>query len=215
MTPVDPELLRRVTSSLQSDLKPVRPIATDAALVVRLLVVFAAAALAGAAALGFEGVRLNPPISGAVLVCVLPLALIEAAAAASAMIPGSRWFPPAVSAIAGCVALAALLWFVLPDRGAGRFVPEGIACFTAGVVCAIFAASAAVLALWRGFAHNGNAAGLAIGALAGLAGLAMLELHCPNFRYPHVAVWHLAVVAVGAAAGYFFGSNRRAAELMQ
>jgi len=47
---------------------------------------------------------------------------------------------------------------------------------------------------------NPTAAGLAIGTLAGLAGIVMLELHCANFEVPHVVLWHTAVIWVAAAA---------------
>jgi hypothetical protein len=56
--------------------------------------------------------------------------------------------------------------------------------------------------LRRGFAVNPAGAGLAAGTLAGLAGLLMLEIHCPNFRAPHVMVWHTAVVPVSAVTGW-------------
>jgi len=55
--------------------------------------------------------------------------------------------------------------------------------------------------LRRGFAVNPAGAGLAAGTLAGLAGLLMLEIHCPNFRAPHVMVWHTALVPVSAVIG--------------
>jgi hypothetical protein len=54
--------------------------------------------------------------------------------------------------------------------------------------------------LRRGFAVDPRAAGLAAGSLAGLAGVAMLELHCANFEAPHVMLWHTAVIWVAAAA---------------
>jgi hypothetical protein len=55
--------------------------------------------------------------------------------------------------------------------------------------------------LRRGFAVNPVAAGLAGGALAGLCGVTMLELHCANFQALHILVWHTAVLPVVAAAG--------------
>jgi hypothetical protein len=216
MTPIDPELLKRVTASMTSGLTPVRPIPARTALVARLLTVFAGVALAGGAVLGFNGARrLDPLAAAAIFAAIGVFASLGATAAASAMVPGSRWFPPAVPAIAGSLALAVIFAAVFPDHSAGRFLPQGLQCFTAGVLCAIPAAVGASLSLRRGFATDRRAAGVAVGTLAGFAGLAMLELHCPNLRLPHVAVWHLAVVAAAAAAGYFFGSKRSDAELMQ
>jgi len=56
----------------------------------------------------------------------------------------------------------------------------------------------------RGAAGIG-AAGLAAGTVAGLAGLGMLELHCPNLKAVHVLVWHVAVVAVSGGLGFALG----------
>jgi hypothetical protein len=131
------------------------------------------------------------------------------------MIPGSRGFPPAVPALASCLTLAALFTSIFPDHSGGRFVPDGVRCLIAGLGGAVPVAAAAWWTLRRGFAASRRSAGVAIGGFAGLAGLTMLELHCPNFRLPHLLLWHLAVVAAGAASGYFFGSNRKAAELMR
>jgi hypothetical protein len=41
--------------------------------------------------------------------------------------------------------------------------------------------------------------------LAGLAGLAVLELHCANFEALHVLVWHTLVVPVSAGFGALIG----------
>jgi hypothetical protein len=46
---------------------------------------------------------------------------------------------------------------------------------------------------------------MAAGALSGLTGLAMLELHCPNLKAIHVMVWHLAVVIVSTVLGFTIG----------
>ena len=217
MTPVDPALVTRIAASIRSDVKPVRPMPSTNALVACLLAIFAAVSLGGAAILGFHGVRLLD-LGAAFLIFaeLLSLALLVSAASVSSMIPGSRRpMHPGALTLAACVVLATLFALVLPDRSMGSFVPQGIACFRAGMIWALPAALGTWLVLRRGFAIDRHAAGVAIGALSGLTGLAVLEFHCPNFRLPHVAVWHLGVLAVCAAAGYFFGSKRRDAELMQ
>ena len=84
--------------------------------------------------------------------------------------------------------------------GTERFVSQGMTCLIAGLLFAL-PASLAWWLLSRGFAVNSVAAGLAKGTLAGLAGVTMLELHCPNFEAPHVMVWHIAVLPVSAAIG--------------
>ena len=56
---------------------------------------------------------------------------------------------------------------------------------------------------------NSAAAGLAKGTLAGLAGVTMLELHCPIFEAPHVLVWHIAVLPVCGVAGALVARTAR------
>ena len=74
-----------------------------------------------------------------------------------------------------------------------------------GLLAAVPAACMSGLLLRRGFAVNPVAAGLAGGALAGLCGVTMLELHCPNFQALHVLVWHTAVLPGSAALGALVG----------
>jgi hypothetical protein len=84
---------------------------------------------------------------------------------------------------------------------AEHFVAQGIVCLKAGVVMALPAAAGIWLLLRRAYAVNPTAAGFVRGTLAGLAGVAMLELHCPLFEAPHAIVWHIAVLPVCGLAG--------------
>ena len=93
------------------------------------------------------------------------------------------------------------------QRGAGGGVRDSISrlpdralcsprrqCLTAGLLHAIPTVLAGWWILHRGFAVNTLAAALALGSLAGLAGVSMLELHCVNFEAPHAMLWHTAVL---------------------
>jgi hypothetical protein len=91
----------------------------------------------------------------------------------------------------------------------GSFVPEGIPCRRAGLAVALPTGVAVWLVLRRGFAMNAAGAGLAAGTLAGLAGLAMLEMHCPNLHAMHIMVWHTAVIPVSAIAGALLANMAR------
>lgn len=215
--PLDRVLLDRISASLRSDLRPVRPLPSTGVLVVALLAIFAAVALAGASVFGFYGWhRLSPAAAAAIFAPLAALATLMAVSAVSRMIPGARRAGrPAFQTAMVCTIMVGIFDLLFQDHRTDGFVPQGIACLKTGLLWAMPAALGTWLVLRRGFAVDARAAGLAIGALAGLAGLAMLELHCPNFRLPHVAVWHTAVVPVAALAGYFLGSKRKAAELMQ
>jgi hypothetical protein len=216
----NPELVERVAASMARDLKPVRPLPSRGATVSSLLVVFLAMTALGAAKLGFFGLlRLGPGAIALIFPALAGLAMLAAAASANAMTPGSRRpVHPALLMGAGCAVMAAVFALVFRDTSLGRFVPQGIACLRAGLLWAAPTAVFAWMLLRRGYAVDRAAAGVACGTFAGLAGLAVLEFHCANFRLWHILVWHVAVVPIGAAvvgAVYFFGSKRRAAELMQ
>jgi hypothetical protein len=82
-------------------------------------------------------------------------------------------------------------------------------CLIAGLSVAIPAGLLTWLVLRRGYAVDRAAAGLAAGTLAGLAGVATLELHCPNFELYHILLWHTAVVPLSAAAGLALAKKPR------
>lgn len=216
----DPAVLERIAASMTRDLKPVKPLPSTGATVSSLLVVFLAMAVLGASILGFFGLlRLTPGAIALIFPALGGLALLSAAASVNAMIPGSkRPFHPAALMALGCAVMAGIFVLLFRDYSLGSFVPQGISCLRAGLIWAAPTAVFAWMLLRRGYAVDRGAAGLAAGTFAGLAGMAMLELHCPNFRLWHVVIWHVAVVPIAAAvvaAFYFFGSKRRDAELMQ
>jgi hypothetical protein len=217
---VDPALIERMAAAARRDIRPVKPLPSDWALISSLLTIFFAVSVVGAATLGFFGLlHLSPGAIALIFPALGAFALLAAAAAVSAVIPGSRRVGhPAVLLAAGCIVMEGIFALVFHDYSVGHFVPQGLTCLKAGLIWAVPAGILSWLVLRRGFAVDGAAAGIASGTIAGLAGLAMLELHCPNLRLLHIAVWHLAVPPVSALAGwaiYFFGSKRKAAELMQ
>jgi len=220
MTP-DPDLLQRIAASLRADLNPVRPMPPAWALSAALFAAFALLSVCGAALLGFFGVKsLSPDAIAAIFPPLAALALLAAAACASAMVPGSkRPYSPEALLAAACILMAGVFGFLFHDYRTDSFIHQGTICLGVGLLWATPAALVAWLLLRRGFAVDGKAAAIAMGTFAGLTGVTVLELHCPNLRMPHVVVWHLAVLPITAAAVlaalYFFGSKRSDAELMQ
>jgi hypothetical protein len=122
----------------------------------------------------------------------------------SEMIPGSRHLFSAGKLLqASIAALLSVFILLFRDYHTDHFISVGLTCLFTGFAHAIPTALVSWLVLRRGFAVNRIAAGLAAGTLGGIAGVAMLELHCPNFQAPHVLLWHTAVVPLSAAAGAF------------
>ena len=98
-------------------------------------------------------------------------------------------------------ALLGVFGLLFHEYHTDHFISAGIACLLTGLACAAPAALLCWLLMRRGFAVSPVTAGLVCGALAGLAGVGLLELNCVNFQALHVIVWHTAVVAASAAGG--------------
>ncbi|HUB82537.1 MAG TPA: NrsF family protein [Bryobacteraceae bacterium] len=198
----DPALLDRIAGSIQPGMRPVRPLPSARALELLLYLAALAISVIVAAKLGLHGFAAmsGPQI---LILAAIPILIARATVLTiGAMTPGSkaREAPLTLFGIA-CASLVALFAILFRDPLSGPFVAPGLACLSAGVITAIPVGLAAWWLLHRGFVVNLAGAGLAAGTLAGLAGVVMLELHCPNFQTAHVIVWHMAVVPVSAALG--------------
>lgn len=200
---VDPVLLDRIVKSVGSSLRSVRPLPPAWVLVGGLVLICATVALAGAARSGLNGIQKLSAWERALIFPALGILICLAATAfVSEMIPGSRRrVAPGDLLGAGSLALLAIFALLFRDYGTERFVSQGVACLTAGLLHAIPTALASWWLLRRGFAVNSVVAGLVAGTLAGLAGVTMLELHCQNFQALHVMLWHTAVMPISGAAG--------------
>ena len=212
---VDAALVARIAKTIGDSARPARPLPPAWTVTAGLVVASAALAAGGAAVLGLYGL---PKLGGVRIAAIFPalvlLTWVAATLCVDQMTPGARHrAAPGWIVAGGSVVLAALFAVLFDDYRTVRFVPAGLVCLTAGVLQAIPAGLAGWLVLRRGFFVNPVSAGLTIGALAGLAGVTMLELHCANFEALHVMVWHTAVLPVssagGAAIGWAVGSLSR------
>jgi hypothetical protein len=197
------ETLQRVSDSIKASLRPVRPLPPTWMLAGSLILVCAAVALAGAAHAGFFGIEKMDLLERATIFSTLfVFAWVVGVGLVHEMVPGSRRriAPGALLAIVSGILLAVFA-LLFRDYQTSNFFSAGIVCLLTGLLFAVPTALLAWLVLRRGFAVNPVSAGLVTGTLAGLAGLAMLELHCQNFQAAHVLVWHIAVVPLSAAAG--------------
>jgi len=209
--PLEPALLRRITDSIGSSLQPVRPLSPTWRLAGSLFLIIAAVGVAGAARAGFYGIeKMDLLQAGLIFATLCVLAWAMAQEFVSELIPGSRRrVTPAVLLVTTCASLLVLFAFLFRDYRTEHFVAAGIVCLLIGILHAIPAGLLAWLLLRRGFAVNVVSAGLVGGALAGLAGITVLELHCVNFQALHILLWHTAVVPVSAALGAAVGWTLR------
>ena len=209
---VDPAILAGISQSIRADLRPARALAPGWILTSGMLLVCAAVALAVAGPLKLYGLHKLSGIETAVTLPVLTLLMVLAAVVSLAeSIPGSRRVMPPWLLVASCSgALAAMIAILFHDYQTERFVTQGLKCLALGLLTAVPASIGVWLVLRRGAILNLHSAGLARGTLAGLAGVAMLQLHCPNFETFHLLVWHLAIVPLSAVAGMWILTLRGA-----
>ena len=200
---VDPALLDRVSDSMRSSLRAVRPLPPSWALATGLILICVSVAVAGAMLLKPHGVlKMNALEIGLIFPILGILIWLAAVLCVSEVIPGSRRpVAPWLLSVSGSLGLAVVFALLFSDYGTERFVSQGMTCLTAGLLHALPVSAATGLVLSRGFAVNSVASSLAKGTLGGLAGVTMLELHCPNFEALHIIVWHIAVLAISGLAG--------------
>lgn len=198
-----PETLQRIADSIRPSLRPVRPLPPTWVMTGGVILVCTAVSLAGAARAGFFGFEKMDILERSLIFPALViLAYLTGNAFVHEMIPASRRRVSSGSLLA-FVSLVLLGVFALlfRDYRTDHFVSVGIVCLLTGLIHAIPAALLSWLLLRRGFAVNPVSAGLVAGALGGLAGVGVLELHCPNFQAAHILVWHTAVVPLSGAVG--------------
>jgi hypothetical protein len=163
-------------------------------------------AVAGAALSGFDAIgSLNPKGRIALFVTLAILGYATGRELVSQFIPGSRHFvAPRVLAATIVALLFGVSAFPLRDYRTDHFITAGVTCLTTGLICAAPTGLISAWILRRGFAVNPVSAGLVLGILSGIAGVAMLELHCANFQPLHL-LWHLLVVPVAGIVGALVG----------
>jgi len=205
--PLPAALLQSIAGSIGPTLAPVRPLPRSGILAVAVLLLSAAVALAGAMRIGFAGFAAMPTTTRVIIFGLLTLfGCLAAAHMVTRWVPGSRSriTSSGLLALVG-LGLLAVFGFLFQDYRTSHFLSGGIACLATGLLWALPAALVSLWWLRRGWVVNPVSAGAAAGVLAGLAGLALLELHCANFQASHVLVWHVLVPLVSAAVGATLG----------
>lgn len=200
---LDPRLLDRIDESIRRSLRPVKSLPPVWLIAGGLVLICAAVALGGAARGGFFGIaKMNLLERSLVFPALGLLASLAAVSFVHQMIPASRIrLSPTVLLALSSAALLAVFAPLFRDYHADHFLSAGVICLLTGLLHAIPAGLLSWLVLRRGFAVNPASAGLVAGTLGGLAGVGLLELHCPNFQAAHILLWHTAVVPVSAVLG--------------
>ncbi len=209
--PFDSARVHKPLNDLLTQLAPVTPLPSDRVLIAFTLGVFVAFTLVVGAIVGVQGyLRMTP--AERLLYCgaILFFGLLFSVAAAGAAIPGSKVRVPVGWAVASCVvALACLVTSLFPYFELNQFVSRGVPCLRFGCGCGALFGLLSALFLNRGYVTKVRTTTVLIGCFGGLSGVAALSLHCSIQNAPHILVWHLGAIAVGALGGFLIGEGLR------
>ena len=192
--------VQRVQQSILADLRPVKPLPSSGALWIVSVAVLALVAAAGTLVLGHAGWRARGPLQRFGMFSVVVLAAgLTGASAVRQIVPGTRIFFPALSiVVAALLALVAASTSLFAPHAEAAFA-NGVECLVIGTACATVCSLLLWLVLRRGATMTPVSTGATVGALAGLSGVAVLEIFCPNLNRNHILVWHLGAVLVSVA----------------
>lgn len=199
--------LQQIKAKLRENLKPVKPLPPAGLFVAAFLLIVAVAVTIGAADLGTAGwqalsiLKKIAVFAALTTACyLLAFCLTRQLTPGSAMPVGARLLLAAI--LVTVTAIFAILFDYHPEK---TFVATGLVCFSIGLKCALPVAALSWLMLRRGMVLNPVAAGALAGTLAGLSGLTLLEIFCPNPNKYHILAWHLGAAIASAIAGSLIG----------
>jgi hypothetical protein len=132
------------------------------------------------------------------------------------MAPGSKYtLSPAVVLVSILVALMMVIAAMFRSQQEPAFLASGVMCLKNGLTYSIPAALLLWLILRRGAILYPKLIGAVAGGLAGLAGLSVLEINCPNLNVFHILVWHVGVVVIGSLGGALLGAAVESSEWLR
>jgi len=200
--------LRRIKIAIVENLKPVRSLPASRVLLLACAIIFLGVVAVGALRLGTNGwAALNIDQRIAVFSSLAASAILMAASMVRQMVPGSRHtLPPAALPVGVLLVLTLVIATTFRSHEEVAFVAGGLVCIKNGLMYSAPAALLFWLLLRRGAILFPKLIGLAIGGSAGLIGLSILEVNCPNLNIFHILVWHWGVVLISSLAGALVGA---------
>jgi hypothetical protein len=200
-------LLRRINAGILEDLRPIRPLAPSRILHLGCAIVFLAVVAVGALLLGMNGWGALSLVQRIVVFSTLVVsAVLLSISMIRQMVPGSKHIlAPAVLVVSILVGLLMVIAATFRSRPEPAFLASGVMCMKNGLAYSIPAGFLLWLILRRGALLYPKLIGAVAGGLAGLAGLSVLEVNCPNLNVLHILAWHAGVVILGAVGGALLG----------
>ena len=202
-------LLRRIEADILGDLKPIRPLAPSRILLLGCAIIILSVVAVGALVLGMNGWGALSLVQRiVVLVTLTASAVLLANSMVRQMVPGRKQaFAPTALLVSILVVLMMMIATTFRPQRESAFIAVGLTCMKNGLTFAIPAAFLLWFILRRGAILYPKLIGAVAGGLAGLAGLSVLELNCPNLNVFHILIWHEGVVVIGCLGGALLGAT--------
>jgi hypothetical protein len=200
--------VKLIHASLLRDLRPVRPLSPYSVSLGGFAISFLAVTIVGTIQLHAYGWRVLSLSQKTVVFASLALgACALALSMARQMRPGSKYSVSPNLLPAGTLLLVAVtMSAVFHSREESAFVSRGLLCLSAGLKYAIPGAVLTWLWLRRGAAQSPKLMGATAGGFAGLIGVTVLEVHCPNLNLYHILLWHSGVLLISTFGGLALGA---------
>ncbi len=210
-----PALAAGITSRLEADLRAVSPLPPAKYFTAAFALVFAGVAALFGFGLGDHALPKMDWLQTLVTFTALIIAALLLAFALSAqMAPGSRQLSrPWLLTTGVLLGIAVVFASLFPQHEESAFWFQAWRCLRTGLASGALAAGIVWLILRRGAVLDTRATGALAGLLGGLAGTALLEIHCPDLNGAHILAGHWAAALFGAAIGWLAGgiASRRSA----
>ena len=200
--------LRQIQAAIKEDLRPVRPLASSGVFVFAFMLISLAVVAMGSLLFGVNGWNALSSIQRMTIFAALTAdAILLAVSVVRQMAPGGRHsISPRLMPIGILALLILVTGVIFRVRHESAFVPDGLACLRTGLTYSIPAALLFWSLLSRGAVLFPKLTGAAAGGFAGLVGVGVLEVGCPNLDLYHILVWHLGVILLCAIGGLSLGA---------
>jgi hypothetical protein len=200
--------LKRIQKGILENLRPVRPLPPSRIFLFSFALIFLSVVAVGAMRLGMNGWSvLSMEQKIAVFATLAASAVLLALSMVRQMVPGSKHaVSPTTLPIAILLVLILVIAAVFRSEEESAFVTTGLMCMRNGLAYSIPTAFLFWMLLRRGAILYPRLIGAAAGGFAGLIGLSVLEINCPNLNEYHILVWHWGVILITALAGVALGA---------
>jgi hypothetical protein len=205
--PLSPATMRQIAAGLIAELRPVPPVVPARYFFGGLVGIFACIVALAVYRMGAFAIAVMTPLQIIVILGALAISTgLLADSLVHQMVPGSRHrFSPGPLLVGITIALAMAMAVLFQFHHEQHFWGSAWACIRAGIPIGVLAAVPFWLLLRRGAILSPTMAGAATGLFAGLVGMSVLEIHCPNLDAWHILISHLGVATLCGVAGLVIG----------